>query len=137
MKEWRKNLFESESGESVESALNHLGFPLSRNQGIQILGICYRTWQRWEDLAFTIPEYKLQQIKMQKGAGANTRIPIAPYQVWVVGKIGEIYCKLPHGTTKRWIAEVYLKARQDEFTRDAYQKDQQRYHSLALETTNV
>lgn len=84
-----------------------------------------------------VPEYKLQHIKMSKRARDVKSIPpIVPYQVWVVGKIGEIYSSLPNGMSKKWMAEEWIKAKQGKFTREAYQQEQERYH-LALEESNV
>ncbi|MCC5636286.1 hypothetical protein LC593_10540 [Nostoc sp. CHAB 5844] len=102
--------------------------------GRRILGICHQTWKRWEELALTIPEYELQLLKLNKMASKKgAAAPIVPYQVWVIGKIGEIYQLLPDGLPKKWMAEEYLNAKKDEFTRIAYQQEQERYSSMALE----
>lgn len=133
---WRKDLFESKN--CNDFSLNPLGFPLSQAHGTRILGITYRTWKRWEELALTIPEYKLQHLLMANKASENRAIPaIVPYQVWVVGKIGEIYKSLPKGMAREWMAREWLKVKGDEFTRKAYQDEQERYLSLILETVNV
>ncbi|MDJ0678203.1 MAG: hypothetical protein QNJ36_22935 [Calothrix sp. MO_167.B42] len=130
-KEWRNKLFESPN---QEFDLHPLGFPLSLAEGTRILGICYRTWKRWETLAMTIPEYKLQHILMQKRASCfNSTPPIVPYQVWVIGKIGEIYDGLPHGIKKKWMAQEYVNAKKQELTRESYRKEQERFASYTLE----
>jgi hypothetical protein len=127
--EWRNELFRP----NEESDPNSLGFPLSKAKGIRILKVSYRTWKRWEELAMTIPEYKLQHIQLNKRAEvAGAIAPIVPYQVWVVGKIGEIYSKLPDGLPKKWMAQEYLSSKKDEFTREVYQQEQSRHISLFL-----
>lgn len=131
IEQWRNQLFESQN--HYEFALNPLGFPLSIAKGTRILGITYRTWKRWEELALLVPEYKLQQIQLQKRASdAKSTSPIVPYMVWVVGKVGEIYDSLPNGMTKRWMAEEWVKANRQDFTREAYQQEQARFTSMAL-----
>lgn len=133
MKEaWRNELFDSKT----DKALKQLGFPMSTAHGRRILGICHETWKRWEELAQSIPEYELQQIQMNKLASAKgTVAPIVPYQVWVMGKIGEIFELLPDGLPKKWMAQEYVNAKKDEFTREAYQQEQERYNSMALESS--
>lgn len=131
--EWKSELFKPDSDKTPKQ----LGFPMSTAHGRRILGICHETWKRWEELALTIPEYKLQQIKLNKMASARGAIaPIVPYQVWVVGKIGEIFQELPHGLPKRWMAQEYLNAKKNEFTREAYQQEQELFTSKILETAN-
>jgi hypothetical protein len=130
IKEWRNQLFHIIN---PEINLHPLGFPLSLAEGTRILGICYRTWKRWETLATTIPEYKLQQMQMFKRASSfNAISPIVPYQVWVIGKIGEIYQELPHGMEKNWMAQEYLNAKKSEFTREEYRREQERFVSNIL-----
>lgn len=129
-KDWRSSLFKTPQD---QFSLNSLGFPLSQTRGSQILGICPRTWRRWESIAVSIPEYKLQQIKLKKLADAAGAIaPIVPYQVWVVGKIGEVFEELPHGLTKKWLAQEYINGKKEEFTRESYQQEQERYTTLVL-----
>ncbi|MEW6496898.1 MAG: hypothetical protein AB1589_30910 [Cyanobacteriota bacterium] len=129
-KDWRSSLFKPPQD---QFSLNSLGFPLSQTKGSQMLGICPRTWRRWESIAVSIPEYKLQQIKLKKIADAAGAIaPIVPYQVWVVGKIGEIFENLPHGLAKKWMAQEYINGKKEEFTREAYQKELTQFLSLAL-----
>ncbi|MEA5574068.1 hypothetical protein [Calothrix sp. UHCC 0171] len=138
IKEWRNQLFhiinpEINISTSLDVNLHPLGFPLSLAEGTRILGICYRTWKRWETLAIAIPEYKLQQIQMLNRASSfNATPPIVPYQVWVVGKIGEIYQELPHGMGKKWMAQEYLNAKKSEFTREEYRREQERLVSNVL-----
>jgi hypothetical protein len=138
IKEWRNQLFhiinpQINISTSLDVNLHPLGFPLSLAEGTRILGICYRTWKRWETLAATIPEYKLQQIQMLKRASSfNATPPIVPYQVWVVGKIGEIYNGLPNGIQKKWMAQEYLNAKKSEFTREEYRQEQERFAAKSL-----
>jgi hypothetical protein len=128
--EWRTKLFRFET---VESPLNHLGFPKSIAEGKRILQICHNTWKRWEDVATGIPEYKLLQIKMKNEFSGNRKAPpITPYQIWVVGKIGELYQKMPDGISKQPLVKKYLDAKKEEFTRAAYQDEQARHTSLIL-----
>lgn len=132
-KEWKKTLFESPTNEFT---LNPLGFPLSRTKGAEILGVCFRTWMRWEELAMNIPEYKLQHIQLGNRANQfGVKPPVLPYMVWCCGKVGEIFQNLPHGLSKNWMVQAYIKERQQDFTRDEYQKEQQRFAELVLEET--
>lgn len=127
---WRKELFESKS---PESGLNPLGFPMSIAQGARILDICYRTWKRWSDVAITVPEYKLQQIQMEKKKPYfGVVAPVTCYQVWVVGCVGEVFSELPHGIPKIWLAQTYLDAKKEDFSRAVFQAEVERYLSLAL-----
>ncbi|MBW4675919.1 MAG: hypothetical protein KME52_18430 [Desmonostoc geniculatum HA4340-LM1] len=128
--EWRTQLFRSEP---VESPLNHLGFPKSIAEGRRILQICHDTWKRWEELATSIPEYKLLQIKMRNKFSRNGKAaPITPYQIWVIGKIGELYQKMPDGILKEPLVKEYIDAKKDEFTRQSYETEQVRYTTLVL-----
>ena len=83
-----------------------------------------------------IPEYQLQHIRLNKKALELGIVPpIIPYMVWCVGKIGEIFENLPHGLSKKWMVEEYIKNQQEQFTRQAYLNEQERYASMALETS--
>ncbi|MBD2771129.1 hypothetical protein [Iningainema tapete] len=83
-----------------------------------------------------IPEYKLQHIQLKKRAEeAGAVAPIVPYQVWCCGRIGEIFDLLPHGLSKKWMVQEYLKANFEEFTREAYREEQERFTSLIMEAT--
>ncbi len=127
MQEWKSKLFESPN---PELELNLLGLPLSIAEGTRILGICYRTWKRWNELAMDVPEYKQQHIQMLSiVSNASANPPILRYQVWVIGKIGEIYSQLPNGIPKKWIAQEYLRTKVDEFTQEQYQKEQSNFES--------
>lgn len=129
-KEWRNELFESNSG---KTQLNSLGFPLSRSKAMRILDIVYRTWLRWEKVAMTIPEYKLQHTQLKNRTEIyGGKPPVTPYQTWVIGKIGEIYTELPDGVRVEWMAKEYIEAQKDQFTRKAYEEEQSRYTSMAL-----
>ncbi len=98
IKEWRKNLFEPSNS---KFSFYSMELPISIAEGTRILGICYRTWKRWEELAMNVPEYKQQHMEMkQKALTVNALAPIVRYQVWVMGKIGEVYSELPHGWVK-------------------------------------
>lgn len=122
MKEWRKRLFEIRP---PEFGLNVMGLPLSVAEGTRILGICYRTWKRWNELAMDVPEYKQHYLEMvEKLANVDETPPIIRYQVWVIGKIGEVYSNLPYGITKKWIVQDYLNSNLQEFTLEEYQREQ-------------
>ena len=135
-KEWRSELFKDNSD---KTELNPLGFPMSLAKGIRILGVCHTTWKRWEDLAKTIPEYELVQKQIQEiFANSKGKTPIVPYQVWVVGRIGEIFSELPHGLAKSDMAQMYLDRDKDTYTRKAYEQAQAQYaENKFLETVNV
>ena len=114
IKEWRNNLFEPSNS---KFSFYSMELPISIAEATRILGICYRTWKRWEELAMNVPEYKQQHMEMkQKALTVNALAPIVRYQVWVMGKIGEVYSELPHGITKKWIAQEYLYAKMENFT---------------------
>ncbi|MCC5618461.1 hypothetical protein LC605_25920 [Nostoc sp. CHAB 5836] len=125
MKEWRNRLFESPN---PETGLYLLELPLSVAEGTRILGICYRTWKRWHELAMSVPEYKQHHIEMlEKLSDANSAPPIVRYQVWVTGKIGEIFTLLPHGIAKKWIVQDCLQKTLKEFTIERYQREQSQF----------
>ena len=122
--EWKNELFQPDANNTPRQ----LGFPMSTARGRRILGICHDTWKRWEELAETIPEYKLQQIKLKnKSSEFGAIAPITPYQVWVIGKIGEVFGNLPHGLPKKWMAQEYINQKKEEFTRSYYEEEQVRY----------
>ncbi|WP_341532103.1 hypothetical protein WKK05_39745 (plasmid) [Nostoc sp. UHCC 0302] len=123
MKEWRERLFALPPS---EFGLNVMGLPVSAAEGTRILGICYRTWKRWSELALYVPEYKQRYVEMvEKLASADETPPITRYQVWVIGKIGEVYSNLPYGITKKWIVQDYLSSNLSDFTLEEYQREQQ------------
>ena len=131
---WRNELFKPHS---QELSPNPLGFPMSQSQGQRIIGVCCRTWNRWERVALQIPEYKLTQIQLKNLATKRSipdhQIPIVPYQVWVIGKIGEYFGLLSNGTRKVWIVEENIKTSLDNFTRKAYLKEQERFTKMIIE----
>lgn len=121
--EWREKLLEIPPS---EFGLNVMGLPVSAAEGTRILGICYRTWKRWNELALYVPEYKQRYLEMvEKSASVDQTPPITRYQVWVIGKIGEVYSNLPHGITKKWIVQDYLNSNLSDFTLEEYQREQQ------------
>jgi hypothetical protein len=135
IKSWRNELFKPHS--QKELTPNPLGFPMSQSQGQRIIGVCCRTWNRWERVALQIPEYKLTQIQLRNLAKQrdipDRQIPIVPYQVWVIGKIGEYFGLLNNGTRKVWIVEETVKTASANFTREAYMKEQEKFTKLIIE----
>jgi Fe-S cluster biosynthesis and repair protein YggX len=137
---WRSELFKPNSKLELQK-LEHLGFPMSIAKGRKILGnICHETWKRWETVAMEIPEYKLIHQRMYNAANRRRKNstkkitpPITAYQVWVVGNIGDLYGRYEQGIEKTWLVEQYLAGTKDQFTRDEYQKEQERYSSGLLE----
>lgn len=131
---WRNYLFKPHEQKLTP---NPLGFPMSQSQGQRILGICCRTWNRWEKVALQIPEYKLIAIQLKNLAKQKnipeSQVPIVPYQVWVVGKIGEHFSLLNNGTRKIWIVEESIKTSLDSFTREAYLKEQEQFTKFLIE----
>lgn len=85
-------------------------------------------------MAVNVPEYKLLQIRLEKKAssyGAPT--PVTPYQVWVIGKIGELYANCSDGIPKEWIVRERLdEEKLKEFTREAYREEQEKFASKVL-----
>ncbi len=135
MKEWKSKLFESPN---PELGLSLLGLPLSIAEGTRILGICYRTWKRWNELAMNVPEYKQQHMQMLEViAKTDVTPPILRYQVWVIGKIGEIYSQLPNGIPKKWIAQEYLRNKLDDFTEEQYYREQEQFTSKTIHRVSV
>ena len=131
---WRNELFKIRLPDFMP---NPLGFPMAQAQGQRVLGVCCRTWNRWEKVALKIPEYKLTHVKLKGLAKERSipinQIPIVPYQVWVIGKIGEYFSLLPNGTRKIWIVEETVKFRASTFTRQAYLAEQERFTSSLIE----
>ena len=134
IKDWRNELFKPHLQELTP---NPLGFPMSQSQGERIIGVCCRTWNRWETVALQIPEYKLTQIQLRNLAKQrgipDHQIPIVPYQVWVIGKIGEYFGLLNTGTRKIWIVGEAVKTASANFTREAYMKEQEKFTKLIIE----
>ncbi|BBD70022.1 hypothetical protein NIES4072_72450 [Nostoc commune NIES-4072] len=134
---WREQLF---SQKTTNSGLNPLVLPITNAKMLRVLDICYRTWERWAEVAETIPQYKLSRIQMQKMAKEKKlRAPlIRPYQVWVLGKIGEVFGDLDQGTTKIEIAKSIVEANKSEYTIKEFETEQIRFtQSLTGELQNV
>ncbi|RCJ41990.1 hypothetical protein A6770_35470 [Nostoc minutum NIES-26] len=123
---WREELF---SQKPTFSGLNPLVLPITNAKMRRILDICYRTWLRWAEVAETIPQYKLAQIQMQKMAKEKRlRAPlIRPYQVWVLGKVGEVFGDLDQGTAKIEIVKSIVEANKSEYTESKFEAEQIRF----------
>lgn len=126
---WREQLF---SQKTTNSGLNPLVLPITNAKMLRVLDICYRTWERWAEVAETIPQYKLSRIQMQKMATQKRlRAPlIRPYQVWVLGKIGEVFGDLDQGTSKIEIAKSIVEANKSEYTIKEFEAEQIRFTQL-------
>lgn len=134
---WKEELF---GQKTTSSGLNPLVLPMTNAKMRRILDICYRTWERWAGVAETIPQYKLARIQMQKMAQEKRlRAPlIRPYQVWVLGKIGEVFGDLDQGTTKIEIARSIVQANKSEYTIKEFEAEQIRFtQPLTGELQNV
>ena len=134
---WREQLF---SRKATNSGLNPLVLPMTNAKMLRVLDICYRTWERWTEVAETIPQYKLSRIQMQKMAQEKRlRAPlIRPYQVWVLGRIGEVFGDLEQGTTKVEIAKSIVEANKSEYTIKEFEAEQIRFtQPLPGELQNV
>ncbi|MHC5762359.1 MULTISPECIES: hypothetical protein [unclassified Nostoc] len=123
---WREQLF---SRKTTNSGLNPLVLPMTNAKMLRVLDICYRTWERWTEVAETIPQYKLSRIQMQKMAQEKRlRAPlIRPYQVWVLGRIGEVFGDLDQGTNKVEIARSIVEANKSEYTVKEFEAEQIRF----------
>ncbi|MEH1912794.1 hypothetical protein [Nostoc sp.] len=134
---WREQLF---SRKTTNSGLNPLVLPMTNAKMLRVLDICYRTWERWTEVAETIPQYKLSRIQMQKMAQEKRlRAPlIRPYQVWVLGRIGEVFGDLDQGTNKVEIARSIVEANKSEYTIKEFEAEQIRFtQPLPGELQNV
>lgn len=134
---WREQLF---SRKTTNSGLNPLVLPMTNAKMLRVLDICYRTWERWTEVAETIPQYKLSRIQMQKMAKEKRlRAPlIRPYQVWVLGRIGEVFGDLDQGTNKVEIAKSIVEANKSEYTIKEFEAEQIRFtQPLPGELQNV
>lgn len=134
---WREQLF---SRKTTNSGLNPLVLPMTNAKMLRVLDICYRTWERWTEVAETIPQYKLSRIQMQKMAQEKRlRAPlIRPYQVWVLGRIGEVFGDLDQGTNKVEIAKSIVEANKSEYTIKEFEAEQIRFtQQLPGELQNV
>lgn len=134
---WREQLF---SRKTTNSGLNPLVLPMTNAKMLRVLDICYRTWERWTEVAETIPQYKLSRIQMQKMAQEKRlRAPlIRPYQVWVLGRIGEVFGDLDQGTNKVEIAKSIVEANKSEYTIKEFEAEQIRFtQPLPGELQNV
>ncbi|MEJ1932142.1 hypothetical protein WDZ92_18045 [Nostoc sp. NIES-2111] len=113
---------------------------MSKAKAIKILGICPRTLERWTGVAQIIPEYRLILVRIKTFAQEkNLRsLPITPYQVWVVGKIGELFGDIAQGIDKKALVEAIVEANKSEYTRTKFEQEQLAFTSNALgETQNV
>ncbi|MBD2536719.1 hypothetical protein H6G97_48730 [Nostoc flagelliforme FACHB-838] len=134
---WREQLF---SRKTTNSGLNPMVLPMTNAKMLRVLDICYRTWERWTEVAETIPQYKLSRIQMQKMAQEKRlRAPlIRPYQVWVLGRIGEVFGDLDQGTNKVEIAKSIVEANKSEYTIKEFEAEQIRFtQPLTGELQNV
>ncbi|BBD70748.1 MULTISPECIES: hypothetical protein [Nostoc] len=133
--EWRKQLF---SYQPSKSGVNPLVLPMSKAKAAKILGICYRTLERWAEVAPIIPEYRLILVRM-KTLTQEKKLrapPITPYQVWIIGKIGELFSDITQGVDKKAFVEIIIEAKKDEYTRAEFEKEQLRFTSLVLGETH-
>ncbi|MBN3890070.1 MAG: hypothetical protein HWQ43_13155 [Nostoc sp. JL31] len=134
---WREQLF---SRKTTNSGLNPLVLPMTNAKMLRVLDICYRIWERWTEVAETIPQYKLSRIQMQKMAQEKRlKAPlIRPYQVWVLGRIGEVFGDLEQGTNKVEIAKSIVEANKSEYTIKEFEAEQIRFTpSVTGELQNV
>lgn len=134
---WREALFNQEN---TNSALNPLVLPMTNAKSLRILDICYRTWGRWEEVAEVIAQYKLAQIQMINFAKEHSlrAPPILPYQVWVVGKVGEIFGGLAQGTNKLNLAKAIVATSKAQYSRKEFEAEQIRFtQPLTGELQNV
>ncbi|MBD2302870.1 hypothetical protein H6G28_30440 [Nostoc sp. FACHB-190] len=133
--EWREQLF---SYQPSRSGTNSLVLPMSKAKAAKILGVCYRTLERWAEVAPIIPEYRLILVRMKTLAQEkNLRAPpITPYQVWVIARIGELFSDITQGIDKKAFVEIIIEAKKDEYTRAEFEKEQLRFSSQALGETN-
>ncbi|WP_242054686.1 hypothetical protein [Nostoc sp. FACHB-190] len=111
---------------------------MSKAKAAKILGVCYRTLERWAEVAPIIPEYRLILVRMKTLAQEkNLRAPpITPYQVWVIARIGELFSDITQGIDKKAFVEIIIEAKKDEYTRAEFEKEQLRFSSQALGETN-
>jgi hypothetical protein len=133
--EWRKQLF---SYQPSKSGVNPLVLPMSKAKAAKILGICYRTLERWAEVAPIIPEYRLILVRM-KTLTQEKKLrapPITPYQVWIIGKIGELFSDITQGVDKKAFVEIIIEAKKDEYTRAEFEKEQLRFTSQVLGETH-
>lgn len=134
---WREQLFNQKPS---QSGVNPLVLPMSKAKAIKILGICPRTLERWTGVAQIIPEYRLILVRMKTFAQEkNLRSPpITPYQVWVVGKIGELFGDVAQGIDKKALVGAIVEANKAEYSRAKFEQEQIAFTSNVLgETQNV
>lgn len=132
---WRKQLFNQKQS---QSGVNPLVLPISKAKAVKILGICPRTLERWAKVASLIPEYRLILMRMQALAQEkNLRAaPITSYQVWVVGKIGELFGDITQGIDKKALVEAIVEANKVEYTRAQFEQEQLGFTSQVLGETH-
>ncbi|MBW4457071.1 MAG: hypothetical protein KME55_32855 [Nostoc indistinguendum CM1-VF10] len=128
---WREQLFNQKPS---RSGANPLILPMSKAKAIKILGICPRTLERWAKVAELITEYRLILLRMNTFAQQNNlrAPPITPYQVWVVGKIGELFSDIVQGIDKKALVAAIVEANKVEYTRTQFEAEQIRFKSQAL-----
>jgi hypothetical protein len=133
---WRQELFHQKPS---QSGANLLVLPMSKAKGVKILGICYRTWSRWAEVAQLIPEYRLILLRMKTFSEEKKlrASPITAYQVWVVGKIGELFEDINQGIDKKSLVEAIVETNKAEYTRSEFEKDHLRFTSNLLGEANV
>ncbi|OYD99960.1 hypothetical protein [Nostoc sp. 'Peltigera membranacea cyanobiont' 232] len=132
---WRKQLFNQKQS---QSGVNPLVLSMSKAKAVKILGICPRTLERWAKVASLIPEYRLILMRMQALAQEkNLRAaPITSYQVWVVGKIGELFGDITQGIDKKALVEAIVEANKVEYTRAQFEQEQLGFTSHSLGETH-
>jgi hypothetical protein len=131
---WKEQLFNLKPS---QSGVDPLILPMSKTKATKILGICPRTLERWAKVAGLIPEYRLILMRMKTFADQNNlkAPPITPYQVWVVGKIGELFGDLEQGIDKKPFVKAIVETNKSEYTRSQFEQDQLRFTSNVLGET--
>lgn len=129
--QWREQLFHQQPS---QSGVNFLLLPMSKAKATKILGICPRTLERWTEVAQLVPEYRLILLRMKAFAQEKRlRAPLmTTYQVWVVGKIGELFSDIVQGIDKKPLVEAIIEANKGEYTRSNFEQEQLRFTSYGL-----
>ncbi|BBD63277.1 hypothetical protein NIES2109_61270 (plasmid) [Nostoc sp. HK-01] len=133
--QWREQLFHQKPS---QSGVNFLLLPMSKAKATKILGICPRTLERWIEVAQLVPEYRLMLGRMKAFAQEKKlRAPLmTTYQVWVVGKIGELFSDIVQGIDKKPLVEAIVQANKGEYTRSLFEQEQLGFTSDNLGETN-
>ncbi len=126
--QWREQLFHQKPS---QSGVNFLLLPMSKAKATKILGICPRTLERWTEVAQFVPEYRLILLRMKAFAQEKRlRAPLmTTYQVWVVGKIGELFSDIVQGIDKKPLVEVIVQTNKSEYTRSVFEQELLRFTS--------